>query len=261
MDKKKLRQVVRNIISEQEKIIEEGLTVSYSAESVYSTLLKNGFSSDEVIVEESFGDKVILVKIPNDTNKNTRIEELKRFFETPYGWRFSIVLMENGKKITKEKDLAEYKSNFILVQFEPSFDVELNKSEIPPLLFHLTPLYAFEKIKRIGLVPKSRSNSFSYSDRIYLTDKVDRLSELAKMFFDKKENLVKSKNNPTGEPSVDYVIFRAKIAHPNLKIRLFRDPNFENGYYTMDNIGPNLIKPVIKLKIENEGKTIKKEML
>ena len=66
--------------------------------------------------------------------------------------------------ISEHKYMNDIK--ILILQFEAKFPK--NKFEFADILLHVTPFKYLEKIKKFGLVPKSKSAEFKYDDRIYL---------------------------------------------------------------------------------------------
>lgn len=104
-------------------------------------------------------------------------------------------------------------------------------------------------------IPTSKNKKFSYSDRIFFSDKITEMPKLASM-------LVASRNEDIDHDSdeiISYVVFRIKIKSTAVPIKLIKDPNFENGYYSFESIPPRVITPFQKTHLSLEGKVIKIE--
>ena len=192
----------------------------------------------------------IFYKIEKDTNYKT----FKIFIENPcdlsivhYEKLFITVnnlgYFESAFRVTNKYDMSKmYKwdnfdqfirkiSNMSLLEIiiESKKDKELDK--LPPILYHLTNTKKIKKILKIGIVPKNNNKKSFHLERIYLTDKLVNINTLLTQFlFDDKLNNKKE----------DYTTLIINTI--NLNIKLYKDPNFKNGYYTEENINPENIK-------------------
>ena len=68
-----------------------------------------------------------------------------------------------------DHDLAE-EIAVVRVQFEAKFPAD--RFRFAPTLYHVAPLKYLNKIRRNGLVPKSKSTEFEYDDRVYLFNRM-----------------------------------------------------------------------------------------
>lgn len=115
---------------------------------------------------------------------------------------------------------------YIEFVFEKKFD---NVVTPPRYIYHITNKKWVDKIKQIGLKPKSLNKSSSHSERIYFSlDKEysNTLWEKLKLFFGPNEGIL------------------LVIDTNGLDITFYNDPNFDRkGIYTYQNISPsNIIK-------------------
>ena len=105
-------------------------------------------------------------------------------------------------------------------------DRDLNKNSTPEILYHATHSRFIEKIKKIGLVPKSQSKNSTHPDRIYLTED----KEIAK-------NLAQNFANMEYKNDHNYVLLEIDMTKlPNVK--LHRDPHIQNCFFVNENIPP-----------------------
>lgn len=100
--------------------------------------------------------------------------------------------------------------DLLVIQFETKYPVLAFK--LADVLLHIAPCKYFEKIKKNGLVPKSKSSEFKYDDRVYL-------------FNQCREDL-----------AIEYGKYKAKTENDTgfcvFKIRrdtLENDPNYKTG--------------------------------
>lgn len=104
-------------------------------------------------------------------------------------------------------------------------------------MYHWTPLYLLDKIKKQGLKPTSKNNLYSYPARIYLLTSECTYNDMYNLGQDLCYNNDNERNDGW------YVLLRIqvnKINNPNFE--LHTDSNFPiGGYYTYDNIPPEAI--------------------
>ena len=116
--------------------------------------------------------------------------------------------------------------NSITITYEAKFDIE---TDIPKFLYHLS-IQEFEKdVLKRGLIPKSKSKLSKHLDRIYLCkSNTDCSILISRMKLHYSNKTLKNKINSK------YIIY--KIDTNNLNIKLYKDPNYNNGYYSINNI-------------------------
>jgi hypothetical protein len=113
----------------------------------------------------------------------------------------------------------------IYIQFESYQDKDISIENIPNILYHVYRITDKNKILRYGLCPKSKSKISYHPERIYLSfTKND-----AEIFL----NIIQSQEKDIYSILIINVDEELKSY---LKIKI--DPNFENGYYTNQNISP-----------------------
>jgi hypothetical protein len=127
------------------------------------------------------------------------------------------------------------KIHSIYLECEAKFDQKVNK--IPPFLYHVAPLKNWEKIQKIGLVPRSRSKKAFHPERVYLGKDEKNTSTLASIF------------SPI-EGIKDWVLLKIDTDKiPGEYLKLYIDPNFKYGYYTLNNIPPQAIEKIKEINI------------
>lgn len=140
------------------------------------------------------------------------------------------------------KDLYENHSIYtnIDILYESKFDDEVK--EIPEKLYHLSIYEYKDKISKYGLVPKSKDKLTSHLDRIYLCSDIDdckRLISRMKLYYnDEKLFNVYNKDKRKYNKNTIPIIFEIDNSKHFIK-KLYKDPNYEHGFYTLDNIPPN----------------------
>jgi hypothetical protein len=116
----------------------------------------------------------------------------------------------------------------IKICYEAKYDLLIGKVDT---LYHLTIQQYKEKISKIGLVPKSKSKLSRHLDRIYLCENPNHCYNLINQM---KIHYFNRKNVNT-----KWIIY--KIDSSELNIKLYKDPNYNNGYYCVDNIHPKYL--------------------
>jgi len=150
------------------------------------------------------------------------------------GWFPSYVETEEYTGKWNEK---YFKEGEIKLRFEAKFDEEIVEN-IPDILYHITPTQNADKILKIGLVPKSRSKASYHPDRVYLSKDLKDVENLGEMFFQK-----------TGIN--DWTILKIKTDMvPGDYLKLYTDPNYKQGYYTLNNIPAQAIEKIKDINIK-----------
>jgi hypothetical protein len=155
------------------------------------------------------------------------------------GWYFSRHYID--PTIDIQYDEAKYNEEYVINRIqqnniqcielttEPKYDIQIIK--IPDILYHATLTSKISKIKKIGLVPKSTNTFLSFPERIYLSNNLDNLEHkliphMAEFLDEKNWSIL--------------TVSTGGIHIPKLK--LFKDPSYPYGYYTLTNIRPEFLK-------------------
>lgn len=148
------------------------------------------------------------------------------------GW-FSSWIVSGAFKYSEKSALSCVRMyNMIELVFEAKFDLIVapaDKRIKNNSLYHVTPASHADKIKKIGLVPKSHSKVALHPERIYLAIKKEDALDMAKMFSRIK-------------PNEDLILITIDTNNLPDYVKLYSDPNyFKKGVYTLNNIPPNAI--------------------
>ena len=170
-----------------------------------------------------------------------RVEKMKQFFNYINNFRYIISGIYYKKK-SGEDDTIKFDENilfgfmnnvdqfdFLFINLEAKFDILLDKDKWPDKLYHLTRQNVLEKIKKIGITPRTHSKLSAHSERVYFAKDEDSAeviyNQFKKLYPDQKFALLE--------------IDPKQVKH----LRLFDDPNFKNlGCYGLVNVPPNAIK-------------------
>lgn len=135
--------------------------------------------------------------------------------------------------------------NYLGLVLESNFDEEITTKY--DTLYHVTKKEYVDNILKIGLVPYSDSKLSIHPDRVYLAFDKDILIDTTRKFQESdiskyKDKVLKIKDisysNVGYKPSFTYTLLQIKI-DPNIK--LYNDPNYSNGCFSLDNIKPDSI--------------------
>jgi hypothetical protein len=119
--------------------------------------------------------------------------------------------------------------------FESKFDIESN---IPDKLYHLSIKEFQKSILKTGISPKSKSKISYHDSRIYVCKSILACKTLIpnmKMIYNQQKW-----SNPKSKINDTWIIY--EIDTKDLDIKLYYDPNYLGGYYTLSNIPPKNIK-------------------
>jgi hypothetical protein len=134
----------------------------------------------------------------------------------------------------------------LTIYFESKFD-EID-TNIPDKLYHLSIKEYSDKIKKYGLIPKSKSKLTSHLDRIYLCKTYqDCLDLIPKMMFyytgEKDENIYRL-GKKLFNKDITPIIYEIDNSDKFID-KLYVDVNYdEKGFYTLNNVNKDKIKIV-----------------
>jgi hypothetical protein len=140
--------------------------------------------------------------------------------------------------------LINEKPKSIFLQFEAKYDVIV---DVPKYVYHITSTYNINKIKKIGLTPKTQSKISTHPDRIYVSLSEEYSNEI---YWQIRGDF----RNHTG---IELVIDTSQLDQS-----FYEDPNFQTmGVYTYKNIPPQAIVQYRAIEeIPEEGKLIRKPL-
>lgn len=132
--------------------------------------------------------------------------------------------------------------------YEAKFDLNISFSKFDKI-YHITPTYRVESIIKNGLIPKSNSKLSNHPERVYFMKNKQFVTQLLKNI--KLNN--KKETNKIKQLVDNYFMNKEFIKNDELDYTLleisnldnynfYRDINYNNGVYTLDNINPKDIK-------------------
>lgn len=191
-------------------------------------------------------DKNLLIKYSE--HQFDYVERINAFLET-FGWLPANV--STGEKFSVWTNHKHRQTDDIVIMYEAKNGV---KVELGPKskLYHITPDINYDKIKRIGLTPKTAAKIANHPGRIYLLYKVTKVSDindLAHALYLKHPNSQMINNMIVLQ--IDDAVWK------NDKDRVFySDPVFQfsnsDAVYTYQNIAPKYIKEIGKIFVGQE---------
>ena len=122
------------------------------------------------------------------------------------------------------------------LQFEKKYDDDFLKQlrQHESILYHVSPIYYAEKIKHIGLTPRSRNGVFDYPDRTYFI--VGSAKKIIPHVVSELDASLTNKMN-----NGKYCIITLDLNRIPENVKFYLDPNSKYSVYTYDNISPNVI--------------------
>jgi hypothetical protein len=217
----------------EEFALYEGLILSAPA-GVVVEKLSNHFARCRFIKDLFSGT----IRMISSSFQASSLRDLEQLLGS-LGWfmsAFDVELKDDAAKISDRYDgdrLAKLLSRPVrrlAISFEPKFDLNIPKDAWPKYLFHVTPKKRLKKILKVGLTPKSRGKTSSHPDRIYLGKDRDDIvhglmPELAKY----------------EEDNIEWSLLTIDPDFIGGPFRLFRDPNYSYGVYSLMNVPPKAI--------------------
>lgn len=220
--------ILTNLIKEH--LIYEGLIHSVAINKIIDMLERWSTTTEEIKIQPS-GQKILI-----HFKRNLTEPELDNFLRliNNLGWFVSVYstfgYLGKWKKFDRSEFLETQVSDRILsMQLEAKYDLELDPYSLD-ILYHSSPSINDKKVKRIGLVPKNREKISIHPERLYLARMISDLDIITERFFQLNRDVSKY---------TYYSIDIPRTLADNPTVRLFIDPNFHNGIYTLSNIKPS----------------------
>ncbi len=166
-----------------------------------------------------------------------------------FGWfpSYMKILYLNGHKLEKKYSEDELKlkqdlTSSIQITFESKFDKV--ESVIPDKLYHLSIQEYENKIMKYGLAPKSKSKLTSHLDRIYLCKSIQDcrslIPQMQLVYSEEKDVNFYTLGNKKYRKNTKWIIFEIDTKRSNID-KLYKDPNYTDGFYYLNSISPDAI--------------------
>jgi hypothetical protein len=173
------------------------------------------------------------------------LDVIDNLFIDRHGWFPSKMIITNFSGMVNEfsydedmlkSDNSKYFQTVEII-YESKYDIETN---IPKKLFHLSIQEYKTDILKYGLVPKSKNKLSKHLDRIYVCENInDCYNLINRMKINYFANKMKNSKNKINDKWIIY-----EIDSSRLNIKLYKDPNYNNGFYIIDNIIKDLVNIV-----------------
>ncbi|MFW6008302.1 MAG: hypothetical protein ACOCP8_03460 [archaeon] len=221
-------------IKENIKLLKEGLIKTYPLNFIIKRLRDYG---NPKLIENNLYFNLKIEHLPKLDWVNSYINSFG-YFISQYKVKF-IGLTKSPNNYIDYKTIDEIlsildKIEDIWLVIEPKYDTTITGENIK-FLYHLTEKKYLERIKKNGLVLKSKSKKAYHPNRIYVVDNIENLKTLALQFTE------------GGKTLDDFIIIKIDYLKTN-KPKIYNDPNYYKfGYYIIDNISPDAIVDIIKI--------------
>lgn len=215
------------------EIISEAATYTMSVEDTKRTIQQKFNLRDWQIHSQKGANKVELILLIPGTERN--IDALKKSMAA-CGWSYAAY--------------GEAKINGVTwagLSFDPVFQYDAS-SEIRqyPNLYHWTPEYHYNTIRKEGLKPRNENSMFHYPNRLHLikgNTPITAIIDIGKQLFN-------SNKNP--ENNGDYVLFAIPVNKIPTETEIYLDPRFEYGCYTKNSISPDILKVIYRYDFKTD---------
>ncbi len=235
--------------------INEGLIKTISGEIVLRSVLK-ALTDIHIDIEGKFEDNRIIIKI-NGFNI-IPLSKIESLFD-----QIDILIVNRGGwfpssmeaiKISGVKKSDRYSFTDIIqihdeiksltIKYESKFDVECDN--IPNKLYHLTIKEYLPKIKKWGLIPRTKSKLSSHLDRIYLCktyqDCIDLIPKMMFYYTGEKDKNIYKLGKKFFKKDITPIIIEIDNSSRIIN-KIYIDINYDQrGYYTLSNIPPSNLK-------------------
>lgn len=227
-----IKNYLKSLIKE---VLDEGLIKTYNIDSTLNHMENWGKLEDHI----HFSKDKNTIKMSFRYADWSQLEYSLNHLNT-YGWFPSKIFLYKDDKNKKSfvysekliQSLIDSEYELIEIIFESKYDIEIFWDDLPETLYHISPKIYFDKIKKLGLVPKMKQKSSIHTNRIYLSINKESLKMI-------KQKLSLFSGH------LEYFII--PIQKKFLKrLKFYQDPNAtEFGVYTHSNI------PIEYLDFEN----------
>lgn len=237
--------------------INEGLIKTYPGDKVLKDILSS-LENLHINSTGSFEDNKIKLTISNFNNIPLNkirhlFDHIDTFVVNRGGWfpsTMKIIKLTNIHKLSKYNfdDIIRINDEIdsITITYESKFDIE--ESNIPDKLYHLTIKEYQKKINKIGLIPKSKSKLSSHLDRIYVCktkqDCVDLIPKMMMYYTGEEDENIYKLGKEFFNKDITPIIYEIDNSSKEID-KLYLDINYgEKGYYILNNILPDKLKVV-----------------
>ena len=257
---KEISDVIKKHLNESSKIIDTEIGFEFDINDIPVSALRKQYINFHDYLMPRFYDKLTKYENINESVNYTEDAEvamhaiLDRY---PLdNWQYKIMtafnnihviviipfINENEELITQSMEqLGYYKSDrwlqpvlnmkYIAIRFDPYYPDSLtNDIRRYNYIYHLSPAYNLESIKKNGFIPKSENERFMYPPKLHLIKGNTSKEEIENI----GKQLYKANNNPNN--TGDYILFSIVVDRIPGNIEFFGDSFYECGICTYDPI-------------------------
>lgn len=236
--------------------VNEGLIKTYDGNLSINHLI-DVLSNIKFNVSGSFNNNRIKLTI-NEFNHIDKskidylFDTISSILTNKFGWFpsnmtiLSIYNMSNSKAFDEDEvKLKQDIISIISIEFDSKFDDVVDEHHNK--LYHLSIMEYNDKILKYGLSPRSKSKRSSHIDRIYLCSNIEDckllIPQMKLYYLDERDINLYTLGNKKWRKDFKWVIYQIDN---DINMKLYKDPRYINGYYTLENIDPGKIKIILK---------------
>lgn len=246
--------IIKNLKDYIDKI-NEGLIKTYSCDIVLKNII-NRLELFKLNVHGECADNKLILTI--EYFNTIPLNQIENIFDQIHvtivnqgGWFPSFMKLKKLTNIDKSDKFDLYKIieihdelKSVTITFESKFD-DIDY-EIPNKLYHLTIKEYSKKIKKNGLVPRSKSKLTSHLDRVYLCktyqDCIDLIPQMMFYYTGEKDRNIYRLGKKLFTKDITPIIYEIDNSDGFID-KFYKDVNYnEKRFYTLENIPPNKIK-------------------
>jgi len=227
--------LLRRIIEEYN--LYEGLDVTHNVETSVD-ILNSWWNMGGTVYFEERNTKIKMAVLK--TIKKEDIDGIRQWANNLGYFPSSQSIRCENKKFDYEQIISALEVGFPFdIFFDPKYDPEVAEKELPAAAYHITPSSKEEKILRIGLAPRSKEKISKHPERIYFAGSIEDAELLSK------------RKDFAGNNTLFTIFgFDLKELKKRRKIRYFSDPRYGKGFYTYENIPPQYLKVVKRIRTD-----------
>ena len=229
-------------------LLYEGLIKSYSTKDTIRYITNNIKHNDikgikYSLLDNSFYNALPYVLITFKEYSSDLANNIISWFKV-CGWELASILDSSGEPYNPTSNFINIKDNKQFI-FRAKFDMEIERDKWPIFLYHLSPMSKETKILKKGLIPRSENKLLKHEDAIYMFNLINEskldieVENIAKMLSEKSKNKEKI-----------YSLYKIETSFLQKNLILYVDPDFNNSYFTKDNISVNAFKFIKHINIK-----------
>ena len=210
--------------------IDEGIKCSLDVDKVKDAIMEKYPLMDWQFEEElRFNNIKVAIIIPNiDENIDMMVDDMSTM----------------GYYVGFMNDMSYQGFPYVLLRFEPRFPNDItNQVRNMGVIYHLSPKYNFESIKKHGFIPQCKNSEFKYPPRVYFFKSKTSSDEIEKLGKKLYECDVNSKKN--GE----YILYSLSTDKIPSGVEFIGDCNYEQGICTESEIPYRCVIATQEIKI------------